>query len=251
MGRADLHIHTTYSDGMGTVTAMLEAARRADLDVVAITDHNSTAGVSEALDRGPDYGLEVVPGCEITTNRGHLLGLFIDRPVPAGRSLRETVLRIADLGGLAVAAHPMASWLCSFRLRDLQEAIDDPLLRRTFVGLEVFNAGLPYMRNNVRAQAFANTTQLAQLGGSDSHLLWTVGMGATQFAGTTAEHLRRALESGCTAAIASERPLRFFTSWARSKILRWAGLAYWNAEPGHEALLCRLSRVEGLSSAEG
>ncbi|MDW8268737.1 MAG: PHP domain-containing protein, partial [Anaerolineae bacterium] len=56
MGQADLHLHTTFSDGVGTVEAVLEAARRAGLDIIAITDHDTLQGAWRACDLGPRYG---------------------------------------------------------------------------------------------------------------------------------------------------------------------------------------------------
>ena len=64
MGKADLHIHTTYSwDGTCTVEAVLkQAAHIAGLDVIAITDHDDIRGALEAVELGPRYGIEVVHG---------------------------------------------------------------------------------------------------------------------------------------------------------------------------------------------
>ncbi len=83
MGRADLHLHTIYSDGMGTVPAVLEAARQAGLDIIAITDHDTLTGARQARELAPRYGVGVIPGVEITTAEGHLLAYWIERPVPA------------------------------------------------------------------------------------------------------------------------------------------------------------------------
>ncbi|HEX9116844.1 MAG TPA: PHP domain-containing protein, partial [Anaerolineae bacterium] len=175
MGKADLHIHTTYSDGLGTVRAMLEAASRTDLNVIAITDHDQIRGALEAVDLAPHYGLEVVPGIEITTRQGHLLALWVDKTFPRGRSLKETVLRVAERGGICVAAHPTGQFIPSLSAADLLDALADPDIAATLLGLEVYNAGLPFLRNNRSAQALGDRVGLAQLAGSDSHLLWTVG----------------------------------------------------------------------------
>src|SRR5919109_1093988 len=106
-GRADTHIHTCYSDGRGTVEEVLEwASRKAALDVIAVTDHNTVAGALEAALLAPDYGLEVIVGEEVTSREGHILGLFLKERVPPGLSGLETVAAIHDQGGLAVAAHP-------------------------------------------------------------------------------------------------------------------------------------------------
>src|SRR5215475_2645370 len=78
-GRADLHVHTTCSDGAYTPAEVVDLARRSGLAAVAITDHDTIAGFSQAraVARGP---LEVIPGVEITATfdgRGlHLLGYF-------------------------------------------------------------------------------------------------------------------------------------------------------------------------------
>jgi predicted metal-dependent phosphoesterase TrpH len=244
MGKADLHIHTTYSDGMGTVTAVLEAASRTDLDVIAITDHNEVRGALEAVQLGPRYGIQVIPGSEITTRSGHLLGLFLERKVPAGLTLRDTVLRVAEQGGICIAAHPTAAWVTSLSAASIIWALTDPDVPRTLVGLEVYNAGLPYLANNRRAQALGEATGLAPVASSDSHLLWTIGLCATRFPGGTPAQLRHALEQKATTLFVQDRPFRFFSSWLRGKLLRLAGFGYWSPEPGGETVLRRLSSVQ-------
>ena len=61
MGRADVHLHTTYSDGLGTVPAVLESARRAGLDVIAITDHDEVALLLHVHVDGQHYCRAVLP----------------------------------------------------------------------------------------------------------------------------------------------------------------------------------------------
>src|SRR5688572_4264126 len=109
MGLADLHLHTIYSfDGTASVPSVLKQARKMRLDVIAITDHDEIAGALEAIKLASHYGVEVIPGIEITTVDGDLLALFITEKVPAGLSLTETVLRVRELGGVCIAPHPMA-----------------------------------------------------------------------------------------------------------------------------------------------
>jgi 3',5'-nucleoside bisphosphate phosphatase len=79
----DLHVHTTASDGRLTPAEVVRAASERGLHAIAITDHDVTAGLEEAIDTAPD-GLEVVPGIEMTcawseSRRAvHVLGYFID-----------------------------------------------------------------------------------------------------------------------------------------------------------------------------
>src|SRR5512144_2117178 len=110
MGKADLHIHTSYSyDSECNVPAVLEwASNFTDLDIVAITDHDAFGGSLEAVQLAPKFGIQVIPGCEIATRDGHLLALFIEQPVRPGLPLLETVLRVGYQGGLCIAAHPGA-----------------------------------------------------------------------------------------------------------------------------------------------
>ncbi|NPV71470.1 MAG: PHP domain-containing protein [Firmicutes bacterium] len=83
--RADLHVHTTASDGTYTPSRAVLAAKRAGLAAVAITDHDTAGGVAEALRAGLEAGIEVIPGLEINTDFGsteiHVLG-YLAWPLP-------------------------------------------------------------------------------------------------------------------------------------------------------------------------
>ena len=124
-GRADLHIHTVASDGTAGVEEILEHVEQAtDLDVIAITDHEriDAAVAAQALARNRGLRVEVVVGEEVTTLGGHLLALYVDRPIRPYKSLRTTILAIHEAGGLAIPAHPLVPYpLCAqgFVLRRL------------------------------------------------------------------------------------------------------------------------------------
>lgn len=93
--RIDLHTHTTASDGLLAPRALLDRAFAAGLAVIGITDHDTAAGVREALAAGGARppGLEVVPGIEISSSVGdselHVLGYFVDPHAPAMRAFEE------------------------------------------------------------------------------------------------------------------------------------------------------------------
>ncbi len=82
----DLHAHTTASDGSLSPTELVNLAHQIALKAIAITDHDTVAGVHEALARGRELGLEVVPGIEISAEfkhgTMHMLGYFIDPDHP-------------------------------------------------------------------------------------------------------------------------------------------------------------------------
>jgi predicted metal-dependent phosphoesterase TrpH len=79
---ADLHIHTTCSDGTYTPEQIVKVAKKVGLTTIAITDHDTTAGMAEALSAGAAYGVAVIPGIELTTRLDdmeiHLLGYYVD-----------------------------------------------------------------------------------------------------------------------------------------------------------------------------
>ncbi|MGQ0816360.1 MAG: PHP domain-containing protein [Gemmatimonadota bacterium] len=79
--KLDLHLHTTASDGSLSPSALTWAARSGGLDVIALTDHDTCAGIDEALATVPD-NLHVIPGVELSTTLDatelHILGYFID-----------------------------------------------------------------------------------------------------------------------------------------------------------------------------
>jgi predicted metal-dependent phosphoesterase TrpH len=121
-GRADLHLHTTHSDGAYTVEQVVELARRSGLSAIAVTDHDTVAGVVSAREAAAGSGLEVVAGVEITCEYAgrelHLLAYFVlvDDPrlnaalaaVRHGRveRFREMVERLRRLGVCVAGQEP-------------------------------------------------------------------------------------------------------------------------------------------------
>lgn len=80
--RLDLHLHTTHSDGSLPPAEVLALAHKAGVTALAITDHDITTGLPEALEAGARLGIEVIPGVEISSRFGdnelHILGYFLD-----------------------------------------------------------------------------------------------------------------------------------------------------------------------------
>jgi len=234
MGFADLHIHTNYSwDGTCTVPATLKKAGEVGLDVIAITDHDEIDGALEARALASEYGLDVIPGSEVSTADGHLLALFIHEHIPARLSLAQTLQHVGQQGGLAIAAHPSARGVNSLKPQTIKQALADPDLGRILVGIEVFNSGLFHLGSNTSAQKLADSLPVAQVGNSDSHLLWLIGNGATQFEGKTTQELRRALEAHQTQAVkrALYPRMRIVRDWVSHYMLRKAGWITGNTGP--------------------
>ena len=94
-GAVDLHLHSTASDGTYRPADVVEHARDRGLTTIALTDHDTTAGVAEAQDTGRRLGVRVVPGIELNTDHGrhevHVLGYFIDLDDDALQAYLATV----------------------------------------------------------------------------------------------------------------------------------------------------------------
>jgi predicted metal-dependent phosphoesterase TrpH len=150
----DLHAHTTASDGLLSPAELVAHATRIDLQAIAVTDHDTTAGVGEALAAARGTALEVVPGVEISTSHAgveiHLLGYFVEPDSPElTRQLaqrredreeraREMVERLRALGlrvdyedvlreagnGSVGRPHVAGALVARGQVRDRQEAFD-------------------------------------------------------------------------------------------------------------------------------
>jgi predicted metal-dependent phosphoesterase TrpH len=248
MGYADLHVHSTFSyDGSATVPAVLEqAARVAKLDAVAITDHDEVEGALLALQLAPAYGIHVIPGEEVTTRDGHLLALFIHERVPPKLSFIDTVLKVGEQGGLCVAAHPMALGVHGASALCIYQALQVPEVREIFVGIETLNAGLVISGSNFAAQALCSSLHLASTGGSDAHVCAMIGDGATEFAGSTSDDLRRALMAHTTRGVQRNKHLNadLIFSFVYRRALRKLGWVTWNPEPNAGFVVRRLASVQ-------
>lgn len=95
MGRIDLHSHTTFSDGSFTPTELIALANQKNLDILSITDHDTTDGLPEAMEATKDLSLELIPGVELSSqfqNREmHILGYFINLTDPQFQARLEVL----------------------------------------------------------------------------------------------------------------------------------------------------------------
>ncbi len=96
--RADLHVHSTFSDGAFTPSELMEMAAELKLTALSITDHDAIGGLGEGLRKGREVGIELVPGVEISAGVGshevHILGYYFD---PDHDELNDKLLHFQSL----------------------------------------------------------------------------------------------------------------------------------------------------------
>ncbi len=199
-GRADLQLHSDIGDGLAPPEAILDAAERAKMDVIALTDHDDIRGAFLIRDLAAQRGspVEVIAGVEVTTRSGHLLALWIEDEIPMFAPLAQTIALIHQRGGIAIAPHPLSFLTFSIgerALRSLHAA--EPSCH--IDGIELVN---PSYAGRVRSKraAWLNRELLgaAETGSSDAHHAQLVGTAWTEFDGRTAADLRRAIAERTT-----------------------------------------------------
>lgn len=162
--KLDLHIHSAASaDGRMSPDEILYRCREEGLQGAAVCDHDRVMSEDRA-----DADFLWIPGVEVSTDYGHLLGLFVTVPIPAGDFV-AAVEAIHAAGGIAVLAHPFARRREGDALLPILPLLD---------GIEVYNsrAMRKNSRANVMAEEFAAVHGLCRFAGSDAHVAEEVGM---------------------------------------------------------------------------
>ena len=200
-GRADLHMHTTASDGWPSPHELVDYARATRLSVIAVTDHDTIEGALRAADHaaGSSSRLQVVIGEEVSSRDGHIVGLFVERRIRPGMSAAATVDAIHDQGGLAVAVHPF--WRTQRRVRNGPvHGVGWLAAELDFDAIEVENSTPGFYLFNQMARRLCEAAGLAELGNSDAHIIDALGRAYTSFPGRSRQSLRWAIEHARTTA---------------------------------------------------
>ncbi len=160
----DLHMHTDHSYDCATpVEVLLAEAKARGLGAIAITDHNEISGALEA--RAKADGIKVIVAEEIkTAEQGEVIGLFIERKIARGMSLRETIDEIKRQGGLVYVPHPFDRLHSVPDYEHLLGVLDD------VDAIEVFNPRVAIAEFNDEAARFAAKYRIPAGAGSDAHV---------------------------------------------------------------------------------
>jgi predicted metal-dependent phosphoesterase TrpH len=156
--KIDMHVHSSYSaDSIITPEELVFYAKKRGLDGVAVTDHDRLDG---ALKIAAETDFLIIPGIEVRSSDGHVIGLNVTKPVPPEMSATETVNRIHDAGGIAVACHPTGLFKGGLGQRT----------NASFDAVEVINSSaIPFAYAVKQNTKIASRLGKPRLAGSDAH----------------------------------------------------------------------------------
>jgi hypothetical protein len=178
--KGDFHVHTKYSKEPGLWGGILKTRAKygpeeliqnvvkKGLGVIAITDHDTMDGANLGEKLVKKLGLKeklvLMKGEEITSKGGHVIAVGIEECIPPKLSTEETVDRIHEQGGVAIAPHPFVPFGVGLKVFSVP-----------FDGIEVRNSWAVALWGNKKAQAVLPSLNIAPIGSSDAHFLAMLG----------------------------------------------------------------------------
>jgi hypothetical protein len=171
----ELHCHSALSyDAHDPVELLLEQAAGVGLDAIAVTDHDEIDASLRAVELARNYELVAIPGIEVSSAAGHVLGLGVREAIPPGLTFMETVDRIRGQDGIAVVPHPFQSSRHGVAPHVTEEEL------AAADAMEVYNSRLLTGLANRWAESFAVQHDLPMTAGSDAHISEMVGQAVTR-----------------------------------------------------------------------
>lgn len=168
MLKCDLHLHSFRSHDSNTgLDKLISTCLERGINCVAITDHNSFASALQLQKLAP---FPVIPGEEVKSSEGEIIGLFLKDEIPRGMSAGATVEEIKRQGGLVYIPHPFD------RIRNgplAPEALSEIIDQVDVV--ETYNSRITFMADVRAAERFAATHRKPRGAGSDAHVWWELG----------------------------------------------------------------------------
>ncbi len=165
--RYDLHVHSKYSsDGTLSPEKIVKMAIKKGLDGIAVTDHNTIKGGLKTKEY-ETKNFEVIVGSEIMTDRGEIMGLFLEEEIEKSRNVHDVIADIKDQNGIVIVPHPFD---------ELRRALQPTEEDVKFIDcVEGFNSRCIFKKYNDRASEFGKRHNLVITAGSDAHFANEIG----------------------------------------------------------------------------
>ncbi len=181
--KLDLHCHTEHSfDCKLSINDLIVSAEKAELDAIAICDHDSMTAVARA--EKISKNLSIIPGCEITAKGGaHILGLFLEKEIRS-RNILDIINDIHAQNGLAVIAHPFRPGTGLIYLKEKEGTYDSDTVRKAIGNTDLIEAvnGRNKIDETVDTERFFNFyPDKPHSAGSDAHSIEELGRTALIF----------------------------------------------------------------------
>lgn len=212
----ELHCHSCYSkgtkipwEGIPTPEEIIRRAKRISLDGIAITDHKTTKAWASASKEAKKQGIMFIQGVELQTRAGHVIALGINEPVKNSLSFEETIDRIHQEGGIAIAAHP-------FDIRG--EGVGK--LAAMADAIEMFNSlNIDKVSNRFILSKFGGL-QMPKVVGSDAHTLEMLGRATNIIDADDVDSLLKRIKKGDVKFQTDYIGMNEVINWARERLSR-------------------------------
>jgi predicted metal-dependent phosphoesterase TrpH len=209
--KADLHVHTEYSlDSNTPLEKIVSRCLEIGINCVAIADHGTAEGALKLREMAP---FTVIVAEEILTPYGEIMGLFLEKTIPSGLSVDETISSIKAQGGLVCIPHPFdiirKSALRTYIIEEIVDQIDM---------IETLNSRVMLPKNSAKARAFAAKHGIAPSAGSDAHTPGEIGnayVEMPEFNGR--DDFLQALEKGKICGHMTNPLIHFVSMWTKLK----------------------------------
>lgn len=219
MGRFELHCHSHYSrgtkipwEGLPSPGDIIRFAKIKGLSGVAITDHGNIKCWKEARGEAEKQGILFIPAMEIESNAGHIIGLGLTERVRNGLGVEETVEKIREQGGVAVAVHPFD--MRGFGIKNRINLVDV---------VEVFNAMNLDKISNTFSESRAMKAGKPKIAGSDAHSLDMIGTAINNIRARDLESVLKKVKKGQVRFERNYVPMDVVMEWVRERFIRSYG----------------------------
>ncbi len=211
----ELHCHTRYSrgtkipsEGLPSPAEVIQRAKNTGLSGIAITDHGNTRAWKEAKKEAEKQDIIFIPGMEVNTKNGHLVALGISEKVKNNLTLEETIEKIHEQEGLAIAVHPFDTRGMGVK-HDMKKAD----------AVEVFNALSLDKIPNMFAERMARKLGKVMVVGSDAHSLEMIGTANNIIHAHDMDSALREIKRGNVRIEKKYVPLKTMLDWIRYRFI--------------------------------